>query len=107
MTESRKILPHSKHSKTTTYLSLAAQQQHQQKLQKQQINTTVDVLWEKTLHLMKCMEDEDVQQDSFTRTHRQLLETTADDVDDANLLREMRMMGLGLLQKYQPNAFDI
>jgi len=56
---------------------------------------------------MKCMEDEDVQQDSFTRTHRQLLETTADDVDDANLLREMRMMGLGLLQKYQPNAFDI
>ena len=43
---------------------------------------------------MKCMEDEDVQQDSFTRTHRQLLETTADDVDDANLLREMRMRGL-------------
>jgi hypothetical protein len=76
------------------------QQQHQQKLQKQQINTTVDVLWEKTLHLMKCMEDED--NETLLRTHRQLLETTADDVYDANLVREMRMMGLGLLQKYQP-----
>lgn len=42
------------------------QQQYQQKLQKQQINATVDVLWEKTLYLMKCMEDEDVRRDSYT-----------------------------------------
>ena len=66
----------------------------------------MDVLWEKTLHLMKCMEDED--NETLLRTHRQLSwETTADDVYDANLVREMRMMGLGLLQKYQPNALDI
>jgi len=43
------------------------QQQHQHKLQKQQQHPTLmDVLWEKTLHLMKCMEDEDVRRDSFT-----------------------------------------
>ena len=34
------------------------------------------------------------------------LSTTADDVDDdANLVREMRVMGLGLLQEHQPTAF--
>ena len=44
------------------------QQQYQQKLQKQQQQhpTPLDVLWEKTLYLMKCMEDEGVRRDSFT-----------------------------------------
>ena len=34
------------------------------------------------------------------------LSTTDNDVDDVNLVRKMRMMGLGLLQEYQPTAFD-